>query len=387
VIVACAVAARNVSGQQPRPQPIVFASRHEARTQFRAALADAQQNGKLVLLDFGASWCPECRSFEKVLAAPEVQRYLAAHFNVVHVSSDRWSSVLWRYDDALTEGIPAAVVLTPDGRVLRRENGAEFSDKRESAGTFVVWLTSLVANTVPPDSIVAPPRPVSDGVNEYWSAPPPVDTAQLESFAETLSLVAPAPARANPVDRAATRIILRLMSTADSAVSGIDVSRGDTVLQHVVARHDPRTLRPLEILDQNARDTARLSYDNGRVRGIEFFTDSGDAPDTLFVDAAVAGNTIDRRNLWIVLPRLSLEPKQSFVVTQFDSWTHLLYPIHIHVSQSASLALRTGTFDAYRLDLSGAVWNLPQTWYVSVAAPRRILRLELADRSVYEVSH
>lgn len=51
-----------------------------------AALKTAQADRKIVLVEFGASWCVWCRSFEAFVHAPEVKQIIADNYLVVNLT-------------------------------------------------------------------------------------------------------------------------------------------------------------------------------------------------------------------------------------------------------------------------------------------------------------
>jgi thiol:disulfide interchange protein len=50
------------------------------------ALKSAQATGRVVLIEFGASWCVWCRSFEAFVNAPEIRQIVASNFVVVNLT-------------------------------------------------------------------------------------------------------------------------------------------------------------------------------------------------------------------------------------------------------------------------------------------------------------
>ena len=102
------------------------------------ALAAAKKDGKHVLLDFGADWCPDCRVLGALFDAPPVSAVAKENFHLVRVDigrRDKNSDIAAKYQATSADWIPAIVVLAPDGstvavtddrvRVTRRTSQAE----------------------------------------------------------------------------------------------------------------------------------------------------------------------------------------------------------------------------------------------------------------------
>jgi thiol:disulfide interchange protein len=93
-----------------------------------AALAAARADGKRVLLDFGADWCPDCHVLAHYLETPEGRALLDEHFHLVSIDVGYWDrnlDVVADYGDAIWAGIPALVALGPDGTVAGKLDGGE----------------------------------------------------------------------------------------------------------------------------------------------------------------------------------------------------------------------------------------------------------------------
>ena len=85
------------------------------RTDYQAALEDAKQQGKPVLIAFSASWCPPCQDMkENVYPDPKVQA-LFASIIPIYVDTDENAAIANEYG---VNGIPAYVVLSPAGDKL-----------------------------------------------------------------------------------------------------------------------------------------------------------------------------------------------------------------------------------------------------------------------------
>lgn len=116
----------------------------DAGADVKDALAAAEKDGKPVLVDFGADWCPDCVVLGKLAAKPQVSPLLAG-FHVVSVDVgefDRNLDVADRLTVNLqTSGVPALVVLDPKGKVRTVTNDGSFANaRRMSAGDVAAFL-------------------------------------------------------------------------------------------------------------------------------------------------------------------------------------------------------------------------------------------------------
>jgi len=113
----------------------------DAQAQIDAAVASAAQDGKRVLLVFGANWCPWCRRLDWVFQnQPEVSAALTAGYHLVHVDvgpreSSTNRAVAARYGDPISNGLPCLVVLDDAGGVAHvQETGSlEEADHHDPA--------------------------------------------------------------------------------------------------------------------------------------------------------------------------------------------------------------------------------------------------------------
>lgn len=105
----------------------------DAKRAVRQALVAAQAARVPVLVIFGANWCEDCRALDKALKTGQNAEQMARDFRVVKVDVghfDRNLDVARGYGDPLRKGIPAAVVLSPDNRVLYATRAGELADAR-----------------------------------------------------------------------------------------------------------------------------------------------------------------------------------------------------------------------------------------------------------------
>jgi thioredoxin 1 len=94
--------------------------------------AQAKSEGKNLLIVFGANWCEDCRDLDKAMRGSSAS-LIASRFVVVKVDVGNFNHNLdlaQRYGNPIASGIPAAVVLTPNERVLYATRGGELADAR-----------------------------------------------------------------------------------------------------------------------------------------------------------------------------------------------------------------------------------------------------------------
>jgi hypothetical protein len=125
--------ARAVAGADTAGLPDGYDGGRDAAADIKAALALSATDHRQVLLDFGANWCPDCRVLDKLFRSPEVAPQLTRDYRVVAVDLGRFDhnvELASQYVDLHTSGIPALVVLGPDGTVRTATNDGAFANAR-----------------------------------------------------------------------------------------------------------------------------------------------------------------------------------------------------------------------------------------------------------------
>ncbi|MFZ3468273.1 thioredoxin family protein [Streptomyces sp. 4.24] len=94
----------------------------DAQKLIDAALRTAKADGRMVLLDFGANWCGNCKAADKVFAQSSTASILGASYHLVKVDiggdSSANSALLRKYSPSGgTYKMPVLVVVSPSGTV------------------------------------------------------------------------------------------------------------------------------------------------------------------------------------------------------------------------------------------------------------------------------
>jgi thiol-disulfide isomerase/thioredoxin len=104
----------------------------DARTAVDKGLARAAASGKMLMVTFGANWCPDCVTLHRNLLAPETRAYAEKHFEIVEidVGDSKKSAAVQRELGISVNTIPHAVFYASSGEVVGDTFGGELKPSR-----------------------------------------------------------------------------------------------------------------------------------------------------------------------------------------------------------------------------------------------------------------
>lgn len=90
-----------------------------------AAFERARRSKKLVLIDLGGNWCPDCIVLANFLELPEIKAFAGRHYEIVAVDVGRFDRNLqiqarFGFTERL-KGVPTILVAKPDGTLVNRD--------------------------------------------------------------------------------------------------------------------------------------------------------------------------------------------------------------------------------------------------------------------------
>jgi thiol-disulfide isomerase/thioredoxin len=131
----------------PQPLPLPYDERADANAQVAAAKASAKAHHKLLLIDLGGNWCPDCRALAGVMQLPELSRFMAAHYVSVSVDigqMDKNLQIPRHYGMRRLAGVPAVLIIDPQtDRLVNAGHIFALSDARYMTPQALAdWLAS-----------------------------------------------------------------------------------------------------------------------------------------------------------------------------------------------------------------------------------------------------
>lgn len=105
----------------------------DAVAQVADGFAQAKAEDKLMLISFGANWCPDCRAFDTAIHEPGLAESIAQQYVVVKVDVGNWDKnieLIQRFGNPIAGGIPSIVVADADKHTLYATEGGQLASAR-----------------------------------------------------------------------------------------------------------------------------------------------------------------------------------------------------------------------------------------------------------------
>jgi thiol-disulfide isomerase/thioredoxin len=104
----------------------------DARTAIEEGKARAAASGKMLMVTFGANWCPDCVTLHQNLLAPETRAYAEKHFEIVEidVGDSKKNAVVQRDLGLKINVIPLAMFYSPNGELVGDTLAGELKPSR-----------------------------------------------------------------------------------------------------------------------------------------------------------------------------------------------------------------------------------------------------------------
>ena len=144
VLLACLL------GTSALAAPMPYDESADAKADVKQALSDAKATKMPVLVIFGANWCKDCRALDQALSTGRNAELVKREFKVVKVDVGNFNKnldVAEAYGNPIKKGIPAAVVLSPDNKVLYATRAGELADARNMSETGIYDFFKRVTET------------------------------------------------------------------------------------------------------------------------------------------------------------------------------------------------------------------------------------------------
>ncbi|HWY62297.1 MAG TPA: thioredoxin domain-containing protein [Rhizomicrobium sp.] len=118
--------------------PVVTTHPYDESANANAVVADAfaraKKSHKLVMLDLGGNWCPDCVILANVMRLPAMKTFMAAHYEFAAVDVGQFDKNLqiparFGFTKRL-EGVPTVLVVTPEGKLVNGGHVFALSDAR-----------------------------------------------------------------------------------------------------------------------------------------------------------------------------------------------------------------------------------------------------------------
>ncbi len=118
-----------------------YDSNLDVTKEYTKLISIAKSENKNLLIEFGANWCFDCHALSDILSREPVKSFLKKNYLLLAVDVGKFDRNLDfsnRFGDPIQNGIPAIVIVSPDGTALVSTNNGEFSNARGLKDTTIL---------------------------------------------------------------------------------------------------------------------------------------------------------------------------------------------------------------------------------------------------------
>ena len=119
--------------QLPTPLPTPYDAAADPHAEVAAAQAKARREHKLLLVDLGGNWCPDCRLLAALMREPEVAAFVQAHYVVVTVDVghiDKNLDIPAHWGVHHVDGVPSVLIVDAHDKLVNAGHTSALSDAR-----------------------------------------------------------------------------------------------------------------------------------------------------------------------------------------------------------------------------------------------------------------
>lgn len=119
--------------QLATPLPRPYDESADAKAQVAKAQALAKREHKLLLIDLGGNWCPDCRILAALMRRPELAAFVQAHYVVVAVDvghEDKNLDIPGRWGVEALKGVPSLLIVNRHGALVNKGDITALHDAR-----------------------------------------------------------------------------------------------------------------------------------------------------------------------------------------------------------------------------------------------------------------
>ena len=129
------------------PHRLPYDSHADARADIAAGKARAEATGKLLMVTFGANWCPDCLTLHKNLEDPATREFAHKTFEFVNIDVGEFdkNAEVAQELGVKVNGIPLAVFFSSDGRPICDTSRGELEPSRHYTSREILEFLREVA--------------------------------------------------------------------------------------------------------------------------------------------------------------------------------------------------------------------------------------------------